>query len=185
MRLLDEGVAAFLQQGYHGTGIKAVLDRVNVPKGSFYNYFESKEEFGAEVVRHYAARLGQELDDALEGASNPLQGLKKHFRNLLRRQEDAGCTGGCLVGNLAAELDANDVVHEALSDAMRGWRNRIKDALAEAQELGTVRNDMPAADLAEMLWDCWEGAMLRAKIEKSPRPMRQCMRRIFDEFFQP
>ncbi len=42
-RLLDEGVASLIGQGYHGTGIKEVLDQVKVPKGSFYNYLESKK----------------------------------------------------------------------------------------------------------------------------------------------
>ena len=44
--LLNEGVALFMGQGYHGTGLQEILDAVNVPKGSFYNYFDSKEDFG-------------------------------------------------------------------------------------------------------------------------------------------
>ena len=39
--LLDEGVALLMRQGYHGTGLKEILDAVNIPKGSFYNYFVS------------------------------------------------------------------------------------------------------------------------------------------------
>ena len=42
-QLLVEGYNAFLHNGYHGTGLKEVLDRLRIPKGSFYNYFESKE----------------------------------------------------------------------------------------------------------------------------------------------
>ncbi len=64
-RLLDEGVASLIGQGYHGTGIKEVLDQVKVPKGSFYNYFESKEHFGAEVIRHYAGQFLDQLDSQL------------------------------------------------------------------------------------------------------------------------
>ncbi|MBV5350484.1 TetR/AcrR family transcriptional regulator, partial [bacterium] len=37
-RLLDVGLAAFAKRGYHGTGIKEIVDTANVPKGSFYNY---------------------------------------------------------------------------------------------------------------------------------------------------
>ena len=40
-------------QGYHGTGLQEILDAVNIPKGSFYNYFWSKENFGAEAIQHY------------------------------------------------------------------------------------------------------------------------------------
>ena len=51
--LLNQGVALFMEQGYHGTGLQEILDAVSVPKGSFYNYFGSKEDFGAEVIQHY------------------------------------------------------------------------------------------------------------------------------------
>ena len=41
--LLDTGSRMLTEFGYHGTGIKQVLDAVGVPKGSFYNFFPSKE----------------------------------------------------------------------------------------------------------------------------------------------
>jgi len=44
-----------MEQGYHGTGLQELVTKVGVPKGSFYNYFPSKEDFSAEVVRLYAA----------------------------------------------------------------------------------------------------------------------------------
>jgi TetR/AcrR family transcriptional repressor of nem operon len=45
--LLNQGVSMLMGQGYHGTGLQEILDAVNIPKGSFYNYFGSKENFGA------------------------------------------------------------------------------------------------------------------------------------------
>ncbi len=63
-RLLQHGMSAFLQQGYHGTGIKQVLDEVGVPKGSFYNYFASKEAFGAAAIEYYADCLADKMTRA-------------------------------------------------------------------------------------------------------------------------
>ena len=51
--LLNQGVGLLMQQGYHGTGLKEILDAVQIPKGSFYNYFGSKENFAAEIIEHY------------------------------------------------------------------------------------------------------------------------------------
>jgi TetR/AcrR family transcriptional repressor of nem operon len=51
--LLAQGVTLLMQQGYQGTGLKEILDAAQIPKGSFYNYFGSKENFGAEVIQHY------------------------------------------------------------------------------------------------------------------------------------
>ncbi|MDB5769038.1 MAG: transcriptional regulator, TetR family, partial [Collimonas fungivorans] len=52
--LLETGLRLFAEQGYNGTGIKEIVDATGVPKGSFYNYFKSKEDFGAEVISFYA-----------------------------------------------------------------------------------------------------------------------------------
>lgn len=51
--LLRTGVELLTEQGFSATGIDQILRRVGVPKGSFYNYFKSKEAFGAELIERY------------------------------------------------------------------------------------------------------------------------------------
>ena len=174
-----------IEQGYHGTGIQKVLDEVGVPKGSFYNYFESKEEFGAAAVRHYAACLADKMETALGGASNPVAGLRKFFRGLMAEYEQASFAGGCLVANLGAELEGSEICRKALAEALGGWRDRVRDALAAGQKRGLVREDIAARDLADFLIDAWEGAVIRMKIQQSLTPLRQCLRRMFDDYFAP
>ena len=65
-KLLDRGVALLMEQGYHGTGLQELVQSVGVPKGSFYNYFESKEAFSAEVVAHYIEPFIKRLDAQLQ-----------------------------------------------------------------------------------------------------------------------
>lgn len=184
-RLLEEGVSAFLENGYHGTGIKEVLDRVQVPKGSFYNYFASKEEFGAESIRYYAECLTEKMDSALRGASDPLNGLRKFFRGLMNEYKQADYAGGCLVANLGAEIESSDVCRQALAETLRGWRDAVRDVLRQAQEYGSVRDDIDAGELADLLIHVWEGAVIRMKIEQSLAPLRQSLRHLLDEYFQP
>jgi TetR/AcrR family transcriptional repressor of nem operon len=184
-RLLEEGVEAFVQHGYHGTGLKEVLDRVQVPKGSFYNYFPSKEAFGVEVIRHYAAGFERKLSEALEGAPDPLTGLRRFFKRLMKEFEAAQFTGGCLVGNLGGELEGSEVCREALQAAWRAWSRSVRDAIAAAQEKGLVRRDIDAAELADLLVDSWEGAVIRMKLERSLKPLRDGLRRLLDGYFAP
>jgi TetR/AcrR family transcriptional regulator, transcriptional repressor for nem operon len=184
-RLIKEGVASFLEHGYHGTGIKQVLDSVNVPKGSFYNYFQSKEEFGAAAILHYADCFGQKLNAALAEAPDPLTGLRRFFRRLMDEFEEAGYVGGCLVANLGGELEGSDVCRQALATAFRGWRDRLREVILEAQGQGTVRTDVDAGELADMLIESWEGAVLRMKIERSLEPLERCARRLLDGYFPP
>ena len=42
--ILGRGLELILKKGYYGTGIQEIADSAGIPKGSFYNYFKSKEE---------------------------------------------------------------------------------------------------------------------------------------------
>ena len=184
-RLIEEGVAAFLEHGYHGTGIKEVLDRVKIPKGSFYNYFESKEDFAAAAIRHYGDCLGQKMSDALSAAPDPLSGLRAFFERLMREFVEAGFVGGCLVANLGGELEGSETCRLALATAFGDWREGVRDALADAQTEGLVRTDIDAGELADMLIEGWEGAVIRMKIDRSANPLKKCLHRFFDVYFRP
>ncbi len=184
-RLLDEGVALFLEQGYHGTGLKAVLDRVKVPKGSFYNYFESKEEFAAAAIQHYAECFADKLKQALAAAPDPVTGLRRFFESLMVDFEAAGFVGGCLIANLGGELEGSDICRQTLSAAFRGWRDGVTEALRQGQQLGLVRSDIDAGELADLLTEAWEGAVIRMKIERSLEPLRRVLARLVDDYFRP
>ena len=184
-RLLDEGVAAFLQQGYHGTGLKEVLDRVNVPKGSFYNYFESKEAFAAAAIHHYAECFADKMQQALAGAPDPMTGLRRFFESLMADFEAAGYVGGCLIANLGGELEGSELCRETLAGAFRDWRDSVADTLRQGQRLGLVRTDIEAGDLADLLTEAWEGAVIRMKIERSLEPLRRVLERLLDDYFRP
>jgi TetR/AcrR family transcriptional repressor of nem operon len=185
-RLLDEGVASLIGQGYHGTGIKEVLDQVKVPKGSFYNYFESKEHFGAEVIRHYTGQFLSQLDSQLgKPKADALSSLKKFFKQAIRCFDESDQACGCLVGNLGAEVGASsELCREALAESMHGVQQRFAAAIKRAQEQGTVRTDISADDLAEFLWNSWEGALIRMKIENSVQPLRKFCTLVLDNFLQ-
>lgn len=184
-RLLEDGVAAFLEHGYHGTGIKEVLDRVKVPKGSFYNYFENKEEFGAAAIRHYANCLAGKMESSLSGASDPVSGLRNFFERLMAEFEDSNFVGGCLIANLGGELEGSDVCRRALSESLDQWREGIYGALKQGQELSLIRTDMEAGAMADLLAESWEGAVIRMKIDRSLQPLHRCLDLLLDDYFRP
>lgn len=184
-RLLDEGVAAFREFGFHGTGLQHVLDRAGIPKGSFYNYFGSKEEFGAATILHFAEGVGDLLARELASASDPLSGLRGFFGAMMEQFEESGYVGGCLLGNLGGELEGSAACREALAGSIRALCGGIRDALSEAQEQGLVRRDIEAEEMANLLVETWEGGVIRMKIERTLEPVRRCQRRLLDDYFQP
>lgn len=183
-KLLDEGLRALLARGYNGTGIKEVLDVVQVPKGSFYNYFKSKEDFGAEVLRHYADKFCGRMQPLFAAAGGALAALRSFFDQEIALYEERPT--GCLVGNLAAELGGSlEQPRKVMSEAMQGTRDAFAGILARAQEQGTVRADIGATELADFLFNAWEGSLLRMKVEGSVEPVRQCVSFALDDFFRP
>jgi TetR/AcrR family transcriptional repressor of nem operon len=52
-RILEAAEEIMLAKSFHSVGLNEILTAVQVPKGSFYHYFPSKEQFGVELLRHY------------------------------------------------------------------------------------------------------------------------------------
>ena len=174
-------------QGYHGTGIKAVLDQVQVPKGSFYNYFESKQDFGAEVIREYGRVLVGRLEETRDGAgADPLGALRRHYRSAVESFRRDGTGSGCLLCNLAAELGGSaGACGRALADTLTEARRQLSALLRLAQERGQIRADVEAPALARGVQDAWNGALIRMKAEGSVAPLEQFLALHLDRLLRP
>ena len=185
-KLLDQGVKMLMDQGYHGTGIKEILDTVHVPKGSFYNYFASKEAFAAEAITHYIEPFIDRLTAHLQDPQiDGLTALKNYYSELISEIEQAGYKGGCLLGNLMGEIgDTSEVCRHALMTAVERYNQLQKTALERAQKQGSVRKDRSAKNMADLLANSWQGALLRMKIEKSAQPLRECCQTLLDDYFK-
>ena len=184
--LLSQGVTLLMQQGYHGTGLKEILDAVQIPKGSFYNYFGSKENFAAEVIQHYINPFIDQLSGHLQNTDhNALSAIQCYFNELISELEKTEFKGGCLLGNLMGEIgDTSELCQKSLQSAIHRYRNLLETGLLRAQQEGTVRTDKSAEDMADLLVNMWQGALLRMKIEQSSIPLKQCCQNLLDDFFK-
>lgn len=185
-RLLDQGVTLLLEKGYHATGLKEILDAVAIPKGSFYTYFDSKEQFAAETIRHYIepflARLSIHVENPeLDG----LTALRLYYGELIAEVEQNGFKGGCLLGNLMGEIGgASSMCRDALLAAVEQYSELQKQALHRGQQQGSVRMDYSAKSMADLLLNGWQGALLRMKVEQSVEPLKACCRALLEDHFK-
>jgi TetR/AcrR family transcriptional repressor of nem operon len=185
-KLLDRGVVLLMEQGYHGTGLQELVKSVGVPKGSFYNYFDSKEAFSAEVVKHYIDPFIKRLDAQLQrkdlGAASA---LRAYFDELIEETERSDFRGGCLLGNLIGEIgDTSDLCQTSLREAVRRYRDKLREGILRAQQEGSFRADMDAKEMADLLVNFWQGALLRMKIERSVRPLTQFCDMLLNGYFR-
>jgi TetR/AcrR family transcriptional repressor of nem operon len=185
-QLLNEGVALLMKQGYHGTGLQEILDSVKIPKGSFYNYFGSKEQFGAEVIAHYIQPFIEQLQTHLQNPQqDALTALRAYFDELIASVAQSDFTGGCLLGNLMGEIgDTSEVCRLALKSAVERYRDLLQSGLTKAQQQGTIRTDKSAQEMADLLTDAWQGALLRMKIEQSVIPLQRCCDDLLGDYFK-
>jgi TetR/AcrR family transcriptional repressor of nem operon len=185
-RLLDEGVSMLKMQGYHGTGLKELLGNVSIPKGSFYNYFESKEHFCAVAIAHYLKPFIVQVDACLAvPGTDGLTAIQNYFNILINELEENGFSGGCLLGNLLGEMgDTSDPCLEELSRSVHLYRDKLKKGFERAQNEGVARNDISAETMANLIVNNWQGALLRMKVEKSTQPLKECCEHLLAGYFK-
>jgi TetR/AcrR family transcriptional repressor of nem operon len=165
--LIEEGIQQLSEHGYHGTGIKQVLDAVKVPKGSFYNYFGSKEAYVADIIVEYNHQALSMFDDFVSQSTLPaLDQLKTIYDFMLNKFADNSCQKGCLVGSIAAEIgNTFELCQQAMQTSVRDWLSRLDSLVNKGQSEGTIRSDIPSKDLAEFIWSAWEGSLIKMKMD--------------------
>ncbi len=170
--LLNTGLEVMVRQGYNGTSIKNIVDAAGVPKGSFYTYFASKEDFAiAALEKVNEARIQHTRLMLADRSHPPLERLHHFFREFSGDCEQ-GVTGGCLIGNLCQEMsDSSEVIRLQVRQMLRSNTRVLESLLEEARQDGSLRNPANPAQLAEFLFNAWEGTLMRMKAAKCREPL--------------
>lgn len=178
-QLLGVGLRLLRERGFSATGIQEIADAAGIPKGSFYNYFPSKEAFALAVLECYGEDAASQICRALESAEGtPLQRVRALFEGQRVRLEQSGFLEGCLAGRLAQELAGeNPTFREPLEKTFGRMSTCLTSALREAQASGELDSALEVEELASFLVTSWQGALLRAKSTGSDLPLR-----LFSDF---
>ncbi len=179
--IIKAGMGIMARQGFNSTGIEAILKQAKVPKGSFYHYFPSKQEFGISVLDHFAAGIDRIFASFLADESiPPLARLRNCLESLVARFESNNCSIGCLAANIGQEMaDQSEEFREKLVEIFRSWIKHFEKCLREAREGGEIPGDISPECVAEFFLSGFEGALLMSKVMKSPVPLRN----FIDVFF--
>jgi len=175
--ILESGMKLFIERGFNACSVQDITDAAGIPKGSFYNHFKSKEALAGQIVTEYGK--GTTDRSILTNPEIPaLTRLKKHFAAL--NEYFSQCNDGCLVGKFMAEVsDDTPQIRASLLGVLEVWNQQISSAIAEGQQQGSIRKDLKADDLAAFLIDAYEGAILRTRVEKSPKALKSFIKVVF------
>lgn len=183
--IVETGKGLFLERGYCGAGLTDILREAGIPKGSFYHFFASKQDFAEAVMRSYDEQF-EDFFAACFGdrGLTPSQQLRTFFELSIERLAREGFRGGCLIGSLGQETGASARELAGLAERIIGrWQGLIEDCLDRAAKAQELTSDLPPAELAQFVINGWEGAMLRMRIARSPAPLTNFVSTLFAGFF--
>lgn len=166
-RLLSLGREVVHQNGFHACGVQDITNAASIPKGSFYSYFPSKDAFAVEILNVYWKEI-EMLQAAARSSRDPVAALRTHFRTLSNFHERNGFVRGCLIGNLALELaGCSEPVRVQLLDIFQSWQGAIEGHICLALP---SNSSSECKKIAAALFDAYEDAVMRAKVERSRTP---------------
>lgn len=82
--ILDAAAIEFGDRGFHETGITQITQRAGVALGTFYTYFDSKEDVFRALVRDFSDKVRERAAEALAGAADQIDAERRALDGFLR-----------------------------------------------------------------------------------------------------
>jgi TetR/AcrR family transcriptional repressor of nem operon len=186
-RFIESGVTTLHQRGFFAVGIREICAEAGAPQGSFINHFGSKEAFAVAVLDRYlerteaiiAATLGDETRTATDR-------LTAYFDVITDALGGAGWRHGCMISNMSLEAaEHSDLIRGRLEQIFASLTRHFSAGIRAAQAAGSVRADVDPDELADVLLSSWHGAMLRMKVERSPKAIERFKRVMLSTLLTP
>jgi TetR/AcrR family transcriptional repressor of nem operon len=164
-------------KGFSAVGLNEILQAADVPKGSFYHYFHSKDAFGVVLLDtyfdHYVQGMAQLFD---------APGLSQHAKLMRYWQcwidNQTGCTdaGKCLAVKLGAEVsDLSEPMRLALDRGTSRTIALLADAIGRGVEDSSLTVTQAPQSLARSLYALWLGTSVMSKITRTSAPFDQAL----------
>jgi TetR/AcrR family transcriptional repressor of nem operon len=179
--IIANGLELIREKGYNNTGIEDILKANGIPKGSFYNFFKSKEDFGIKALAYYTENQVNRIKDILGNPDlSPLERLRKFYQDNIEFNINEECRKGCLIGNMAQEMGGlSTSIGRQTEESLNLQVQLIAGCILEGQESGEIREDYSAADLADYVHNSFYGVLLRAKAGRDEKHFKLFMEMIF------
>ncbi len=175
--ILATGRGLVAQRGFAGMGLNELLKTASVPKGSFYHYFSSKEDFGCNLLEQYMSQYMSRLDEILTTKGPDARTRLMQYWSLWTSSQTSGdaCVQ-CLIVKIGAEIsDVSDEMREILEDGTRQIGMRLSEAIAEGQADNSISQTVEPDLLGAALYEMWLGASLVAKLSRNRDPFLNAM----------
>jgi TetR/AcrR family transcriptional repressor of nem operon len=167
--IIEKSAELFHQNGYHNTGLNVILKELQIPKGSFYNYFESKEVLAVEVISWHIANTKILFEEAGKEHVG-VDIILSFFEVFFTRLKSLNYHNGCPLGNLMTELsDSSILIRQELLKWVIFLENDFFKLLNQIKPCQEEENK----SLASFLIAAFEGVIMKAKVEQNGKAIEQ------------
>ncbi len=187
--LLDAAQRLMLAKGYTATSVDEICEAAVLTKGSFFHYFESKEDLGKAVLDRYVSSTYMAVQDApFIKKSDPLQRVYGYIDFMINLSRDPKRKNGCLLGNFAQVLsDTHPDIRSQCAKHFTWWARTLKREMDETIKRHSPKAPIDSQSLADYFIALFEGSLMMAKtkrdvklIEKNLRHFKQYLKSIFE-----
>lgn len=172
-RIFRSALDLFAEKGFAETTVEDITNAADVGKGTFFNYFPSKDHILLAFGEIQLARLRQAVDQARQ-TNEP---LPKFLRSLTMRMTQEPSRNPDIVRVLLLAFLSNPEVREAMMDLQTRVLALHCEMVTLGQERGEVRNDLPPIEIAQvfrqvifgtlLIWSLYGDASLQSRMDSA------------------
>jgi AcrR family transcriptional regulator len=172
-RLFRAALQLFAEKGFAETTVGDITEAADVGKGTFFNYFPSKDH----ILLAFGEMQLAKLQDAVDTARNTNEPMPQFLRSLGVRMTQEPTRNPAIIRALLQAYLSTTPVREAMIDMQMRVHALHTQMIRLGQERGEIRNDLPAADIAHvfrqtifgtlLIWSLYGDATLHARIESA------------------
>ncbi len=155
-RLFRSSLQLFAQKGFAETTVEDITEAADVGKGTFFNYFPSKDHV---LLAFTDMQLGK-LEEAVEHFRNSPQPLRVFLENLTTRMTEEPLRNPGLIRALLQGYLSSSAVREVMIHKQERAHQLHTKMVEVGQERGEIRNDLPAREIAHVFRQAIIGTLL-------------------------
>jgi TetR/AcrR family transcriptional repressor of nem operon len=160
--LLDAANELMIAKGYVATSVDEICSKAGTTKGSFFHYFESKEDLAKSLLTRQCA-AHQKTKEELFG-KDPYKKVFGHIDMLVEIIKKPGATKACIKGMLGQELsDTHPEIRKICAAYFENLTNDFAQDLTDAKKKYGGSFDPHA--LAKHFIALLQGSYLLAKVQ--------------------
>ena len=185
--LLTAGMTLLIRKGYTATSINDVVEIAGVPKGSFYYYYKTKNDFVEAALMEYAEEKRAIMKTHLGNREiSPLNRVRSLFANFVLKMQAENFETGCLMGHMCQEMaNASPQLREQINIINQIWQEGHRNVFQQAIESGELPADTNITALIQCMCMLMQGAMLESKITRDIRSFQHAHWLLFEQIGKP